>query len=110
MAGRFPGAADVEAFWQNLCEARDTIRHFDADTLDPAVSAEDRADPDYVPARGVVDDVEMLDAAFFGIGPREAELMEPQQHVFLGLCWEWMRAGCHSHVDARVPVGAVSGT
>src|SRR3546814_15518126 len=71
MAGRFPGAADVEAFWQNLCEARDTIRHFDADTLDPAVSADDRADPAYVPARGVVDDVEMFDAAFFGIGPRE---------------------------------------
>src|SRR3546814_20466337 len=37
MAGRFPGAADVEEFWQNLCEARDPIRHFDADTLDPAV-------------------------------------------------------------------------
>src|SRR3546814_10641785 len=83
MAGRFPGAADVEAFWQNLCEARDTIRHFDADTLDPAVSAEDRADPAYVPARGVVDDVEVFDAAIFGIGPAGAELVDPQQRIFL---------------------------
>src|SRR3546814_8316458 len=99
MAGRFPGAADVEAFWQNLCEARDTIRHFDADTLDPAVSAEDRADPAYVPARGVVDDDEMFDAAFFGIGPREAELMDPQQRIFLALCWECMERRSEEHTS-----------
>src|SRR3546814_11480402 len=88
MEGRFPGAADVEAFWQNLCEARDTIRHFDADTLDPAVSAEDRAEPAYVPARGVLDDVEMFNAAFFGIVPRAAALMDQQQRILLALCLE----------------------
>src|SRR5690606_25204274 len=62
MAGRFPGAADVEAFWRNLCEARETITHFDADTLDPSVPAAERANPDYVAARGVIDDVDLFDA------------------------------------------------
>jgi amino acid adenylation domain-containing protein len=109
MAGRFPGAADVEAFWRNLCEARDTIRRFDATTLDPAVSAEDRADPAYVPARGVVDDVELFDAAFFGIGPREAELMDPQQRVFLELCWECMERGGHAPGESGGPVGIFAG-
>ncbi|MDN5782055.1 MAG: amino acid adenylation domain-containing protein, partial [Luteimonas sp.] len=109
MAGRFPGAADVEAFWQNLCEARDTISHFDATTLDPAVSAEDRADPAYVPARGVVDDVELFDATFFGIGPREAELMDPQQRIFLELCWECMERGGHAPGESTGPVGIFAG-
>src|SRR3546814_16819014 len=79
MAGRFPGAPDVEAFWQNLCEARDTIRPFDAATLDPAVSAEDRADPAYVPARGEVDDVAMFAAVCFGLGPREEARSEARR-------------------------------
>src|SRR3546814_13087391 len=38
LAGRLAGAADAEAFWQNLCEARDTIRPFDAPTIAPAAS------------------------------------------------------------------------
>src|SRR3546814_1509701 len=71
--------------------------------------AEDRADPAYVPARGVVDDVEMFDAAFFGIGPREAELMDPQQRIFLELCWECMERGGHAPGESKVPVGIFAG-
>src|SRR5690606_14729206 len=109
MAGRFPGAADGEAFWQNLCEGRDTITHFDADTLDPAVPPAERANPDYVPARGVINDVDLFDAAFFGIGPREAELMDPQQRIFLELCWECLERGGHAPGGARGPVGIFAG-
>lgn len=94
MAGRFPGAADIEAFWRVLDEGRDTIRFFRAEELDASIPAELRADPQYVPARGVLDDVELFDAGFFGIPPNEAELMDPQQRIFLELCWECLeRAG-----------------
>ncbi|WP_426282008.1 amino acid adenylation domain-containing protein [Lysobacter soli] len=96
MAGRFPGADDVEGFWNNLCEGRDSITQFRIDELDPAVSAADRNDPGYVAARGVIDNVELFDAAFFGIGPREAELMDPQQRIFLELCWECLERGGHA--------------
>ncbi|QNP40683.1 polyketide synthase [Lysobacter solisilvae (ex Woo and Kim 2020)] len=108
MAGRFPGAADVEAFWQNLCEGRDSITFFAPAELDPGVSERDRNDPAYVPARGIIDGVEQFDAAFFGIGPKEAELMDPQQRIFLELSWECLeRAG---HVpDASGPVGVFAG-
>jgi amino acid adenylation domain-containing protein len=109
MAGRFPGAADVEAFWRNLCEGRDSITVFGLDDLDPSVSAADRADPAYVPARGVIDGVEQFDAAFFGIGPREAELMDPQHRVFLELAWECLeRAGCVPDATSG-PVGVFAG-
>lgn len=92
MAGRFPGAPDVESFWENLCAGRESIRFFSPDELDPAVGME-REDPGYVHARGVIDDVECFDAGFFGMSPREAELTDPQQRLFMELCWECMERG-----------------
>jgi len=108
MAGRFPGADDVEGFWNNLCEGRDSITKFRIDELDPAVNVADRNDPGYVAARGVIDNVELFDAGFFGIGPREAELMDPQQRIFLELCWECLERGGHAP-DAAGVTGIFAG-
>ncbi len=83
MSGRFPGAANLDEFWQNLCAGRESIRRFAPDELDPSVPQSLRQDPDYVPARGVLDGADEFDAAFFGISPREAEIMDPQCRVFL---------------------------
>lgn len=109
MASRYPGAPDLETFWQNLCDGRDTITHFTHDQLDPSIDANQRDDPDYVPARGVIEDVEMFDAGFFGIGPNEAELMDPQQRIFLELCWECMERGGHVPGATAGPVGVFAG-
>ena len=89
MAGRFPGAPTLEQFWRNLAEGVESISFFGPEELaaqgiDPAL-AEDRR---YVPARGVLSGAEMFDAAFFGLTPREAELMDPQHRVLLECAWE----------------------
>lgn len=109
MAGRFPGAGDVETFWNNLCAGRESITYFGADQLDPAVPAAERDDPAYVAARGVVDGVEDFDAAFFGMTPREAELTDPQQRIFLELCWECMERGGYVPDAHEGPVGVFGG-
>lgn len=109
MAGRFPGASSVEAFWDNLCAGRDSITFFAADELDPAVPVEERTDPSYVAARGVIDGVEDFDAAFFGISPREAELTDPQQRIFLELCWECLERGGYVPDTHDVPIGVFGG-
>ncbi|HET7595687.1 MAG TPA: beta-ketoacyl synthase N-terminal-like domain-containing protein, partial [Burkholderiales bacterium] len=60
MAGRFPGARSVPEFWANLCAGRETISRFTPEQLEPG-SREDmasRADPHYVPARGILHDVD----------------------------------------------------
>ncbi|WP_429245739.1 aminotransferase class III-fold pyridoxal phosphate-dependent enzyme [Luteibacter sp. 621] len=109
MAGRFPGAPDVETFWDNLCEGRESIRFFAPDELDPAVPASDRDDPGYVFARGIVDNVGDFDAPFFGMSPREAELTDPQQRLFMELCWECMERAGYVPDGQDVPVGVFGG-
>ncbi|MBS0340811.1 MAG: amino acid adenylation domain-containing protein, partial [Proteobacteria bacterium] len=109
MAGRFPGAGSVEQFWDNLVAGRDTITVFDDSTLDAGVSAALRADPDYVKARGIIDGVEDFDAAFFGINPKEAELMDPQQRLFMEICWECLERGGYAPDRTTAPVGVYGG-
>ena len=84
MAGRFPQADSVDAFWRNLREGRDCISRLTRqELLDDGVASALLDHERFVPAGGVLDDIEMFDAAFFGISPREAESMDPQQRLFL---------------------------
>jgi amino acid adenylation domain-containing protein len=109
MAGRFPGAADVEQFWENLCGAREGITFFTDAQLDASLAPALIGEPGYVKARGVIDDVEMFDAAFFGVWPKEAELMDPQQRIFLELCWECLERGGYAPDQCTEPVGVFAG-
>jgi amino acid adenylation domain-containing protein len=84
LAGRFPRAGEVEAWWQALCRGEELIRFFSDEELTVAGVPESlRGADSYVPARAVLDEVELFDAAFFGFTPREAELMDPQHRLFL---------------------------
>jgi acyl transferase domain-containing protein len=87
MACRFPGARNLEEFWKNLLDGRDTITILDDNTLSPEVPAEMRSDPRYVRAAGLIDDPYGLDAEFFAINPAEAKLIDPQQRVLLEVAW-----------------------
>jgi len=96
MAGRFPGAPDVEALWTVLVKGAETITFFSTEGLDPSIDPAIVADPAYVKARGILEGAELFDAAFFGMTPREAEVTDPQQRVLLELAWEALEhAGCN---------------
>ncbi|MFS8070614.1 MAG: beta-ketoacyl synthase N-terminal-like domain-containing protein, partial [Byssovorax sp.] len=80
MTGRFPGARSVEELWQLLREGREAIKRFTVAELAAAgVDPEQLADPAYVRAGGVIDDIDLFDAGFFGYSAREAQMMDPQQ-------------------------------
>jgi amino acid adenylation domain-containing protein len=109
MAGRFPGAATVEALWDNLIAGRDAITQFTLDTLDPSIPPSLRDDPNYVKARGVVDGVELFDNGFFGISAREAEVMDPQHRVFLEIAWECLERAGYAPDRIEQVVGVFAG-
>jgi phthiocerol/phenolphthiocerol synthesis type-I polyketide synthase E len=95
VAGRFPGADTVEAFWANLRSGVESIRFFTDDELREAgVNPAESARPEYVKARPQLAGVDLFDAGFFGVPPREAELMDPQHRVLLEVAHEALeRAG-----------------
>src|SRR6185369_11885785 len=89
LACRFPGADGPDAFWRNLREGVESISRFSDSELAAAGIPESvyRA-PGYVPAHAVVPGIELWDAGFFGYAPREAEVMDPQQRLFLEIAWQ----------------------
>ncbi|HKB12455.1 MAG TPA: polyketide synthase, partial [Vicinamibacterales bacterium] len=89
LACRVPGAADAAAFWQLLRDGRSGIHAFsDAELAAAGVAAADLRDPAYVKANGVLDGVDLFDAAFFGFTPLEAAITDPQHRVFLEVAWQ----------------------
>ncbi len=88
MAGRFPGANTLEEFWGLLSKGKEAIGFFTDAELEPSISQSIKNDPAYVKARGIIDGADEFDAEFFGLNPRSAELMDPQQRVFLEIAWE----------------------
>ena len=96
LAGRFPGARDVEEFWENLVAGKETISHFAEDELEPSTRSTWRtaAIRATCARAGSSTDVELFDADFFRMSPREAEVTDPQQRLFLETAWEALeRAG-----------------
>jgi phthiocerol/phenolphthiocerol synthesis type-I polyketide synthase E len=96
MAGRFPGARDLGEFWQNLRQGREAVILLGEEELRAAgVPPELLAEPRYVRAASLLDGVELFDAPFFGYSAREAEILDPQQRLFLEHAWEALEdAGC----------------
>ncbi len=111
MAGRFPGADTIEEFWQLLVEGREGTSFFNDAELDSSIPLSVKNDPAYVKARGIINGADEFDAAFFGFNPRSAELMDPQQRVFLELAWEVLENTGYlpQHFDGSVGVFAGCG-
>ena len=103
LSGRFPGGKTVNDFWKNLTDGVElTVVSSESES-----KAENSGKP--VKAYGVLDNVEMFDASFFGITPREAEAMDPQHRLFLECAWEALEnAGYNSETETR-PIGVYSG-
>ncbi|HUU58401.1 MAG TPA: beta-ketoacyl synthase N-terminal-like domain-containing protein, partial [Phycisphaerae bacterium] len=103
---RFPGAADVDAYWSLLSGGVDAIREIPRDRWD--VDAFYDPDPDapgkmYTRSGGFLPEIDRFDARFFGISPREAASMDPQHRLLLEVAWEALE-------DAGISAESLSGT
>ncbi|MEM9491705.1 MAG: polyketide synthase, partial [Myxococcota bacterium] len=88
MACRFPDAPDTAQYWANLRAGREAVQFFTDDELVAAGVARDQLDqPGFVRAGVMLDDIDRFDAAFFGISPRQAQILDPQHRLFLETAW-----------------------
>ncbi|WP_203932554.1 type I polyketide synthase, partial [Virgisporangium ochraceum] len=84
MAGRFPGAGNVDEFWSGLRLGREGVRTAgDEELVAAGVPIEALRDPAYVKAVAMAPGIDMFDAEFFGLAPREAALCDPQIRLYL---------------------------
>ncbi len=111
MAGRFPGADSVEELWANLIGGKESVSFFsDAELAESGLDAAAlRSRGHYVPARGILKDADCFDAAFFGIHPKEAEVMDPQHRLFLETCWAGLERAGYAPSRMRGAVGVFGG-
>jgi len=110
MAGRFPGAADIDRFWDNLCHEVESIDFFnDEDAIAAGVDPALVKHPDYVKAWGALDGIEHFDANFFGIPGREAEAMDPQHRLFLEVCASALNNAGYDPETYDGYIGCISG-
>ena len=94
LAGRFPGARNVAEFWDRLCDGAELISFFSGDR---------------VKAEGVLADVELFDASFFGFTPREAETLDPQHRIFLEESWAALEHAGYNSETYRGRIGVFAG-
>ncbi|HTF42938.1 MAG TPA: polyketide synthase, partial [Terriglobales bacterium] len=109
MAGRFPGAKGVAQFWRNQRNGVEAISHFSAAELEVAGAASLGQDPRYVRARPILEDVDLFDAGFFGVYPKEAEFMDPQHRIFLECCWEAIEDAGYDPLNSSGMMGVYAG-
>ncbi|MBR8836535.1 MAG: SDR family NAD(P)-dependent oxidoreductase [Stigonema ocellatum SAG 48.90 = DSM 106950] len=105
MAGRFPGSKNIESFWQNLVDGVELTSVF-PNFLE--FNGSDKPNQT-IQAGGVLNDVDLFDASFFGVNPRDAEALDPQHRLFLECAWEALEnAGYNSETEERA-IGVYAG-
>jgi acyl transferase domain-containing protein/acyl carrier protein len=110
MAGRFPAARNLEAFWQNLVNGVESISHLsDEEAMAAGVSPRILGRPDYVNAEFAMDDIDLFDASFFDLPPKEAEIMDPQHRFFLECAWEALENAGYDPETYKGMIGVYAG-
>lgn len=110
LACRLPGARTADEFWYKLENGVESVTFFsDEELLEAGVAAAELENPYYVRARAVLEDADLFDAEFFGYSPREAELIDPQQRIFLEAAWHALEDAGYAREDRDCTVGVYAG-
>lgn len=112
MAGRFPGAGNVEEFWSNLKHEVESIQFYSDEELKQlGVHSEMLDNPAFVKtAGGVLQDKDCFDASFFGYSAKEAELMDPQMRLLHECVWEALEHSGYNPESYPGKIGLYAGS
>jgi 3-oxoacyl-(acyl-carrier-protein) synthase/acyl carrier protein len=111
MAGRFPGASNVEQFWENIKNGVESMSFFsDEELLESGVDSQLLKSPGYIKAKGVLEDIEYFDAHFFNYFPQDAERMDPQLRIFHECTWEALENAAYNPGEYEGLIGVYAGS
>lgn len=111
LAGRFPGARNLADFWRNIRAGIESLETFgDADLDAAGVPAGLRSDQQFVRKGTTLEGAELFDARFFGMSPREAQILDPQHRIFLECAWEALEHAGYAPGATQKTVGVYAGS
>lgn len=110
MSARFPGAGNYREFWENLVAARETVSFFSREELAEAGCDVASLSQRHVPARALLEDVDLFDAPFFACSTRSAEMMDPQHRLMLETAYEALEDAGYAPKRMPAPVGVFVGS
>ena len=112
VAGKYPGANTLEEFWENLKAGKDSITEIPKNRWNTELffdKEKGKEGKTYSKWGGFVDDVDKFDPIFFNISPKEAELMDPQERLFLQTAWDTVEDAGYTPEDLNQKVGVFVG-
>ncbi|MBL8892546.1 MAG: HAD-IIIC family phosphatase [Planctomycetaceae bacterium] len=109
VAGRYPNAEDVPSLWQKLVQGECCIVDIPDEKLNLSSQSPLRRNPNLVKRSAAIANPEYFDAKFFGIFPKEAQVMDPQHRIMLECCWHALEDAGYQPDNVNVPVGLFAG-
>ena len=110
MAGRFPGAKNIREFWNNLTVSAESVTVFtDSELEEAGVEKELLNNPNYIKAKGIVDQADYFDAVFFGYSPNDARVLDPQIRIFTECVWEALEDAGYNPYTYKGSIGLYAG-
>lgn len=110
MAGRFPGAENVEELWDNIVNGVEAIKSFTKEELEASgISAEDYNNPDYVNAKGYLEGVDYFAPDFFQYSKKEANMMDPQIRLLHMVVWNALEDAGYNSFEYPGKIGLFAG-
>src|SRR4051794_6791733 len=110
MAARFPGAPDVETYWDNIKHGVESVAFFTDEELEAdGIGKATLADPSYVKASATIPDIDLFDAEYFNYSPKEAQFIDPQQRLFLECALHALESSGYDPARYQGSIGAFGG-
>lgn len=110
MSARFPGVNNLDELWDTIINQKNNVSIFEDSELNPGINPAVLKDATFVKANGQFKGFDEFDCRFFGITPREAQLMDPQQRKMLEICNETLELAGYSPDKYLGDIGIFAGS
>jgi len=102
LSGKYPMADDLDQFWTNLEEGKDCITEIPSNRWDYRKyfdSDKNKVGTIYSKWGGFLSGIDKFNPLFFNMSPKEAEIIDPQERLFLETAWETIETSGHTRTE-----------